>query len=139
MQPTQSSSRLSLEELLATLRTRWLLIALCLVVTTTAAFVFSINRTKEYTATASLVFNNTQLSQQVAGLQAASGGDPQAQQGTNVRLVQLGGSAAATAKLLGRGLTRDEVEARIKVSSEANSNIVQVSASSASPKFAANL
>ena len=54
---------------------------------------FSKHQTKKYTATASLVFNNNQQAQQLAGLPAASSSSQQAQQTTNLKLVQLGDMA----------------------------------------------
>jgi capsular exopolysaccharide synthesis family protein len=139
MQHPESKSGLSLEEVLGTLRRRAVHIALCVFLAGAAALGYSLKQTKQYTATASLVFNNTQLSQQVAGLQAASGGDPQAQQGTNLKLVTLGGSADKTARLVGHGLSRKKVVDAVAVSSEANTNIVQVSATSSSPTLAADI
>ena len=51
------------------LRRRAALIVACTLLTAAAAFGFSKQQTKEYTATASLVFDSGQFSQQVAGLQ----------------------------------------------------------------------
>jgi capsular exopolysaccharide synthesis family protein len=105
-----------------------------------AAFAFSKHQTKKYTATASLVFNNNQLSQQVAGLQAvSSGGSQQPQQQTNVKLVELGDMAAKTARLLGQGLTKEAVSADLSVSAQGESNIVDVAAAATSPELAAGI
>src|SRR5712691_249143 len=101
---------LSLEQTLGILRRRVRWIPLCFVLVAGAAYGFSKDQTKKYTATASLVFNNNQLGQQVAGLQAAGSNESQqAQQNTNLKLVQLGDMAAKTAGLLGQGLTKDTV------------------------------
>src|SRR4051794_24389959 len=130
---------LSLEEVLRVLRRRWILILACFVLATGAALAYSASQKKEYTATAALVFNNTQLSQQVAGLQAAGGGDPAIQQGTNVELVQLGTTAERTARLLDHGLTADNVTETLTVTSDAKSNIVRVSSTSTTPELAARI
>src|ERR1700677_860967 len=99
-------ANLSIEQLLGVLRRRVGWILLCFVLVAAAAYGFSRHQTKKYTATASLVFNNNQLSQQVAGLQAvSSGGNQQAQQNTNLKLVELGDMAEKTAGLLAASKT----------------------------------
>ena len=91
-------ANLSIEQFLGVLRRRAGWILLCFVLVAAAAYGFSKHQTKKYTATASLVFNNNQLSQQVAGLQAmSSGNNQQALQNTNLKLVQLGDMAEKTA------------------------------------------
>jgi capsular exopolysaccharide synthesis family protein len=127
---------LDLEQLLAILRRRAPIIGLCLVVVTGAAFFFSKAQTKKYTATASLVFNNAQISQQVAGLQAVNTNEAKAQQSTNVKLLEIGPTAAQTAQKLGGGLTEKQVKNSLEVSAEGESNVVDVAATSTSPATA---
>src|SRR5947209_6204308 len=107
---------LSLEQILGILRRRAPWILLCFVLVAGAAFVFSKRQTKRYTATTALVFNNNQLGQQAAGLTPVSVGNQQAQQNTNVKLVQLGDMPEITAKVLGRGLTTEQVSKSLSVS-----------------------
>ncbi len=114
-------------------------ILVCFLVAGGTAFVVSRHETKRYTATASLVFNNDQLGQQVAGLPAALGGNPQAQQNTNLRLVELGDMAAKTASVLGQGLTEKDVTGDLSIKGPTESNIVEVSATSTSPTLAADI
>lgn len=130
-------TNLSIEQVLSVMRRRAPWILLCFLLIAGAAFGFSKHQTKKYTATASLVFNNNQLSQQVAGLQAISSNNQVALQSTNLKLVQLGDMAAKTAGLLGRGLTKEKVSANLSVSAQGESNIVNVSATAASPTLAA--
>ena len=85
-----------------------------------------------------MVFNNNQPSQQVAGLPVVSN-STQAQQNTNVKLVQLGDMAEKTAGLLGQGLTKAKVSEAVSVSAQGESNIVNVSATSTSPALAADI
>jgi succinoglycan biosynthesis transport protein ExoP len=118
-------------------RTRWIL--LCAVLVAATAYGFSSHQAKRYTATASLVFNNNQLGQQVAGLQAISTSNQQAQQNTNLKLVQLGDTAAKTAAQLGQGLTKDAVSADLSVSAQGESNVVNVAATASSPVLAAKI
>jgi tyrosine-protein kinase len=130
---------LGLEQALATLRRRAPWIVLCFALVTVAAFGFSKAQTRKYTATAALVFNNQQQSQQLAGLPAAATSSPQAQQSTNLKLVQLGDMAEKTARQLGRGLTKGRVGESLSVSAQGESNIVDVSATATSPTLAAEI
>jgi succinoglycan biosynthesis transport protein ExoP len=129
----------SLERMLGILRRRTPWVLLCVVLVAGAAYAFSKHETKEYTATASLVFNNEQLGQQIAGLSVASNESPQSQENTNVKLVQLGDVAAKTAGLLGQGLTKEEIGSDLSVTGEGESNIVFVSASATSPALARDI
>ena len=56
-------------------------IALCFVLVAGSTYGFSKHQTKQYTATASLVFNNSQLNQQAAGLQVGKWREPAASTG----------------------------------------------------------
>lgn len=135
----QHSEGLSLERSLGILRRRAPLIALCVVIVAAAAYGFSKRETKEYTATASLVFNTSPLSQQIAGLPSAgvSSSDLLSQEASNVELVRSGGVAAKTASLLGHGLTEGKVADSLSVTGQGESGIVVVSATSTSPVLAA--
>ncbi|HEY2141337.1 MAG TPA: polysaccharide biosynthesis tyrosine autokinase [Solirubrobacteraceae bacterium] len=132
-------TNLSLEQVLGVLRRRALWILLCFVLVAAAAYGFSKHQTKKYTATASLVFGNNQLSQQVAGLPIANTSNQLALQNTNLKLVQLGDMAEKTALLLGQGLTKDKVHADVSVSAQGESNIVNVAATATSPLLAAGI
>src|SRR5207253_76199 len=78
-----------------------------------------------------------QLGQQAAGLQPVSVNNQQAQQNTNVKLVQLGDMAEKTAQQLGRPLTAGTVRRSLDVSAQGESNIVDVAATAGPPKLAA--
>ena len=110
---------------------------LCIVLAAGAAFAFSRYETKQYTATASLVFNEAQVSQQILGLQPTVSGDSQSQQATNVQLVQLGSTATKTASVLDHGLTKQTVKDSLDISAVANTDVVNISATSTSPSLAA--
>ena len=113
----RDSDGLNIEHALGVLRRRAPWIVLCVVLVAGSTYGFSKHQTKKYTATASLVFNNNQLSQQVAGLQVASSGNAQPQQETNLKLVQLGDMAEKTAIVLAHAkgatlLARDLTEGK---------------------------
>jgi capsular exopolysaccharide synthesis family protein len=128
---------LSLEQILDVIRRRAPWVGLCFFLVTLAAFLFSAQQTKKYTASAALVFNNNQLGQQAAGLTPVTVGNQPAQQNTNVKLVQLGDMAQRTAQRLGRGLTEAKVSASLSVSAQGESNIVDVSATAPTAALAA--
>ena len=132
-------SNLGIEQILSVLRRRATWIVLCLVVATGAAYGFSKLETKKYTATASLVFNNNQLGQQVAGLPVASSNNQIAEENTNLKLVELGDMAGKIADLLGQGLTKTSVNEALTVSSQGESNIVDIAATATSPTLAADI
>jgi tyrosine-protein kinase len=130
---------LNLEQYLTILRRRGLLIALCIIVVGAGAFFYSRQQTKQYTATASLVFNGNQVSQEVAGLQAVATSDPATQQNTNLQLLTLGPMAAQTAQSIGGRLTASEVKGSTAVSAQGQSNVVKVGATWTSPEMAARI
>jgi succinoglycan biosynthesis transport protein ExoP len=131
---------LSFDRALAVLRRRTVWILLCMVVVAGGAYGYSKHKTKQYTATASLVFNNNQLSQQVAGLQALNkSSSQQAVQNTNLKLVELGDMAEKTAARLGQGLTKKKVSEALSASSQGESNIVNVAATATSPVLATEI
>ena len=136
---TEQTTTLGLEQVLGILKRRAPWILLCFVLAGGAAYGYSKHQTKKYTATASLVFNNNQQAQQVAGLQAVSSNNQLAQQNTNLKLVQLGDMAEKTAGLLGQGLTKEKVKEDLSVSAQGESNIVDVAATAASPALAASI
>ncbi|HEY1449594.1 MAG TPA: Wzz/FepE/Etk N-terminal domain-containing protein [Solirubrobacteraceae bacterium] len=122
--------------LLSVLRRRLPLVVLCAVIVTGAAYAFSKHQTKKYTATASLIFNTSQLSQELVGLPSNSS-NLIVQQAGNVESVQLGDMAAATAQQLGHGLTEEAVRRGLSVSGLGESSAVSVAATSTSPQLAA--
>jgi capsular exopolysaccharide synthesis family protein len=131
-------TNLSLERVMGVLRRRGPWVVACLLLVAGTAYGFSRHQTKQYTATALLVFSSNQPSQQVAGLQApASNETQQARENTNVKLVQVGDLAARTAGQLGQGLTKNKVKDDVDVRGQSESNFVEVAATATSPKLAA--
>ncbi len=128
---------LNLEQVLAILRRRAPLIVFCSLIVGAAAFVFSEQQPKQYTASASLVFNNNAISQELAGLPTTASTDAATQQQTNLSLLKLGPAAAQTAGQIGAGLTARSVLGSLQVSAEGESNVVKITATSRSPQLAA--
>ncbi len=131
----ETGQNLSLERAIDIVRRRARWIALCLVVVVGAAYGFSEQQTKKYTATATLVFSNNDLGQQIAGLPGAGSNETQqTQQSTNVKLIQLGDVAAKTANRL--GISGGQVSGSLSVSAQGESNLIDVSATASSAVLA---
>jgi capsular exopolysaccharide synthesis family protein len=130
---------LSLEQALGVLRRRAGWILLCFVLVAGAAYGSAKHQRKQYVATSRLVFNNDQQVQQLAGLPTTSSSSQQAQQNTNLELLQVGDMAEKTANRLGHGLTEGQVSASVSVSAKAESNIVEVAVTESSPVLAAEI
>jgi len=133
----QEEQEISLQRALGVLRRRAFWILLCVALAAAAAFAYSTQQTKQYTATASLVFSGSQLNQQIAGLQPTATSDSQIQQATNVELVRLGNTSAKTADILGAGLTEEDVEESLDITAVGTTNVVDVSATSSPAQRAA--
>ncbi len=128
---------INVDRVMGTLRRRAPWVLLCVLLAAGAAFALSKLETKHYTATASLVFGDNQINQQIAGLQSSDANNLQSQQATNLQLVRLGDMAAQTASQLDHGLTKKKVQDSLNISGVGNTNIVKVAATSTSPELAA--
>jgi succinoglycan biosynthesis transport protein ExoP len=136
----QGSEALDLKQALGVLRRRLPVILLCAVVVAGAAFAYSKHEAKKYRTTASVVFNNNQLSQEISGATTSGSFNSRlAQQATDLELLQTGDMAARTASLLGGGLTEQQVHEGVSVAGKGESGIVDVSVTAASPELAAKI
>jgi succinoglycan biosynthesis transport protein ExoP len=134
------SETLDLKQTLGILRRRLPVIVLCVVVVAGAAYAFSKREAKKYTATASVVFNNSPQTQEIAGLPiGGSGVSLLAEQASELELVKTGDMATRTANLLGHGLTPQQVGENVSVAGQGESGVVDVSATAGSPELAAKI
>lgn len=134
---TQNSERLNFSKIWGVLRRRAPLVALCAFVVAGAAFFYSTQQTKEYTATAALIFNSDPVAQQILGFSPDSSSSQFIQQSSNVELVGLGDTAAKTASQL--GLTEQRVRGSLSIAGQGESNVVSVSATTPSPLLASRI
>ncbi len=132
-------SDIDFEQVRRLVRRRGPIVLLLTVIAAGVGLALSEVATKKYTATASLLFSNTQANQQVAGLTPNYNPNAQAQQDTNLQLVQIGDMPARTASLLGHGLTALGVAGAMSISAVGDTNVVDVSATSTSPVLAARI
>jgi succinoglycan biosynthesis transport protein ExoP len=130
---------LTLHRVLAISRRRAPIALACVLIAVAVSLAYSLTAQKQYTATASLLFNNAPLSQQIAGLQPGVNPNPISQQDTNLQLVSLGDMARKTATQLGHGLTRDAVLNSLTVSPSGDTTVVNVASTLSSPTLAAQV
>jgi succinoglycan biosynthesis transport protein ExoP len=130
---------LTLRRVLAVLWRRAPIVLACFVVAVAASVAYSRSVQKKYTATAALLFNDTPLSQQVAGLQAVPNINQQSLQDTNTKLLKLGDLARRTAAQVGHGLTAGAVAGSVSISPQGDTTVIGVSSTLASPALAARV
>jgi polysaccharide biosynthesis transport protein len=114
------------------LRRRAPLVLLCIVIVAASAYGFSKSETPAYTANASLLFSPNETAAVATGLTPADQPTSQAQQDTNVRLVELGNVASQTAAALGPHWTAGMVKGDISVAPDSDTSIVTVSGTAGS-------
>jgi capsular exopolysaccharide synthesis family protein len=136
-QPTHAG--LSVRAFLAILRRRLWVIVLCFIVVVGATVAFSLLQEPRYSSTATLLFRDPQLDQQLFGstfLEESS--DPAREAATNVSLVSLDVVADRTARAVGE-ISGTQVEEAVEVAAEGQSDLISVEASDEDPAFAAAL
>jgi succinoglycan biosynthesis transport protein ExoP len=131
-----SGERTRLQAILA-LRRRWWVVVLVAVVSGVAAYVLTGRKQKEYTATASLLFQNQHLDQELFSRTIAADNDPQRTAATNQSLVELPTVAEAVAQRLHARTSR--ISGEITFGSDVQSDVLRVTATDPSPAAAAQI
>lgn len=123
--------------LLRNLRRRWWLIVLVAVVAAEAGYEFTARKPKQYKATSALLFLNTNLDQELTGLQVFGNVDQARQAATNQSLVALPtiSRAVAVALNLPGGLTANAVS----LASDQGSDVLRIVVTDAQPVMAAKI
>ncbi|MGD0196583.1 MAG: polysaccharide biosynthesis tyrosine autokinase [Solirubrobacteraceae bacterium] len=121
---------------MAVLRRRAVWIAASLLLVGLVTLGVSALQTTKYTASASLVFQGTDLAEQLAGLATATSGASTQQVDTDVQLLQIGDIAERTANRIGHGLTSRAVKSSISIAADGDTNVVAVAATDGSPHVA---
>jgi tyrosine-protein kinase len=131
-----SSENSSLDQVLVAIRRRWHLIGVCVALVAGAALIFSLVQRNEYTASASLLFSNTQFDQELFGSNfITSSVDPTREAATNIDLVSLPTVAARTAAAL--HLPKELVESAVTVAGDGQADLARIEATDTSPVRAA--
>lgn len=118
-------------------RRRVPIVVLCAVLATVAAFGLASTQRKQYTATASILFQNQQLQQEAAGLPAVQVANPQEQTDTNLKRATLPRVIDATAAAL--RMKSSQVKDNVSVSQIADTDLLAVAGTASSPRQAAKL
>jgi succinoglycan biosynthesis transport protein ExoP len=134
LKPSESDSQQTdFVRIVAVLRRRIGLIALCIVIAAAAAAGISLIQEKEYSTTASLLFRSPAANQDVFGSDSAAPvTSPTREAATNEKLVGLDIVAERTARKIG-GMTGPQVSSMISVFGEGEADIVSISAKSSEP------
>ncbi len=125
--------------LLAVARRRAWIVVICAVLAGVASYVVTRREAAKYSATASVLFQQDQLSQQLFGFGAAVYEDSATVSATNVTLASEPILSVNTAQALGRPFTRSRVDVEVSVAPAGASNVVNVTATDSSPTEAAKL
>lgn len=118
-------------------RRRLWIVLLCAVLGGVGAYLVSHSLRKQYTAVASLLFQQSQFSQDLFGFSASVVQDPATQQATDISLSSEPVISLLTARTVGR--TYHDVQSSIAVSAANEGNVINIAATSSSPEFAAKL
>lgn len=129
---------LNIDRALSFLRRRGIWIVICTILAGLAAFAISKLQEKQYTASAAVVFNEGQLTQEIAGLPGTAT-NALLQHASNLELLNLGNVAAKTATQIGHGLTEKDVAEAVNINGSTETNIATVSATDASALLAAKI
>lgn len=134
-----TAERSGLDQTLLVLRRRWWLIAAMAILVAGCAVGFSLLQQKKYTASASLLFRDTQFDQELFGnnFVPPSNTDPTQAQATNVDLVSLPVIATLTAQAL--HLSPSLISSELSVSGTGQSTIAKISVTDPNPQRAAEI
>ena len=130
--------RPAFERGLAIVRRNLLLLAICLITVPAVALIYSLLQTKQYTASASLLFGTQSLEAKLFGFEPSQ--DSQRETATNLKLVSVDQVAVRTARAMDvPGLTPSDIRGTIAVTPEGESELIAIEATDASPALAARI
>lgn len=119
---------------------RWKLVALCAVLAPMVAYAITQTQTEKYSASASLLFRDSGISNTLFGQAAfAQSLDPARAGQTNIELVSLPAISRRTAAALGQDLDAKAVESRISVEAGTDADLVTVRATDEDRERAAEI
>ncbi len=126
------------ERALAIARRNLLLIAICLITVPAVALLYSLLQTKQYTASASLLFGTQSLEAKLFGFEPS--GDSQRETATNLILVSADQVSVRTAQALDiPGLTPSAVNSAVEVTPEGESELIAIEATDEDPALATEI
>jgi tyrosine-protein kinase len=125
-----------LREYLKVVRRRWVVLVAMVGLTMAAALVLSLTQTKQYDATAKLLFRSQEPINALLG-QSSSPDDPERQTNTEIGLIKLETVGDAARRALGTSMSTSKLLDSITTEAEGNSDLVKVTARDPSPRRAA--
>jgi polysaccharide biosynthesis transport protein len=129
-----------LEQTLRTFRERWWVIVLCTLWCTGGAVALAVTSPKQYSATATLLFRNSQLGNAIGGTQIFSPSlDPNRDLATDLSLVTSTNVAGAVKRSLRTSLSVSQLTSKVTVSAANGADVGKVTATDRHPAFAAAL
>src|SRR5438552_2486648 len=132
------NDRGDLRGILAMLRRRMILIVVAIVVGAAAGAFIAKSKSKEYSASAVLLFRPVLLDVQLTGLPLQQpSNDSQRESATDIGLVTLPQVRARAAAVLGPGYTAHKVKKDISVAARGKSQLVEIKGTESSPAAAA--
>jgi capsular exopolysaccharide synthesis family protein len=140
VRPTRGGTS-TLREFARVIKRRRVVFLICLVTIPVIALLWSLSQDKEYESTAALLFRTAALDQSLPGSSLLSNSeDPTRAAETNVNLVSLGEVSQRTAKALDTpGVTAGFVASAVSVSLKGESEIADVSVTTADPQLSATI
>jgi polysaccharide biosynthesis transport protein len=130
----------TLRSIMGMLRRRWPIILVCMIAAGGVAFFIEHGKPKQYSATATLLFQDPNLSAEFGGASLfQQSSDPTSQAATNLGLVTSRNIAASTAQALGKPATEGAVSAAVSAAGVGTSNLVSVTAKNGDPDEAAKI
>jgi succinoglycan biosynthesis transport protein ExoP len=122
-------------QVITALRRNWWIIVIIALISAGGAYVLSNRKPKVYSATASLLFQNSHLDEQLFGNQVITNTDPAREAATNQSLVGLPTVARLVAAQL--HVPTATVTGAVQVGSDAQSDVLSVTATASDPRLAA--
>ena len=118
---------------LGVLRRRWWVIALSAAVCVAAALAFSLSATKQYAATAKLLFRESNLPAAVGGAPVTPSVDPEGDKSTNILLVTTNVVAERVRERLDLDDSAEALLSSVEVKQAENGNLVEITATDTDP------
>ncbi len=124
-----------LSALLRTLRRRWLVVLIPVILVPCIAAAYALSRDDEYSATASLLFRTSPGSE----VRLSPGQDEEREGATNLGLASLSAVSTRTAEALGNGVTTRTVAESVDTTSDASANLLKITATNPDRELVASI
>ena len=131
--PNDTTQESGLSALIRTLRRRWLVVLIPVLLVPSIAASYALSRDDEYSASASLLFRASPGSD----FKLSQADDEERESATNVSLASLGAVAERTARALGDGVTAGTVAKAVDTTADGSANVLTIKATTSDQALAA--